>query len=142
MPPPYERKTEVVITQQPTAVVSGSRNGDASDNFFILSIVLSVLCCVCGSWVALCCTIPAIFYAANVSANFDVSETSCGYIYYIYQTSYQTCLCRTTLARNHCYIAPTAYYIAILVVCIMTCLNISCLLLCPHPPPLPQVYGD
>ena len=71
-PPPYvggyqtvpKQQNTVVVTQQPTAVIYTRQYG-SGDHYLLLSIIMSILCFVCGSWWALLCTIPAIFYAIN-----------------------------------------------------------------------------
>ena len=45
------------------------------DYYYTASIVLSFLCFFCGSWWALCCTIPAIFVASSVSGSRDLHVT-------------------------------------------------------------------
>ena len=51
-----------VITVQPSETVY-VQNRNPEDHFLIISVVLSIVCFLFGSWCALCCTIPAICYA-------------------------------------------------------------------------------
>ena len=54
----------MVVRQQPAVTVITSRI--VGDNYFTLSIILTVVCFFFGFYTLLC-TIPAIFFAANVS---------------------------------------------------------------------------
>lgn len=56
----------VVISQPPSYVVHADRYSHG-DHYFMLSIILSIICFCCGSWLSLLCTIPAIVFAAAVS---------------------------------------------------------------------------
>ena len=51
---------------QPAPVIY-TRHYGSGDHFLLLSIILSFVCFFCGTWWALFCTIPAIFYAIHVS---------------------------------------------------------------------------
>eukprot|EP00731_Ephydatia_muelleri_P019850 Em0012g675a len=53
----------VVISQPPSYVVHADRYTHG-DHYFMLSIILSIICFCCGSWLSLLCTIPAIVFAA------------------------------------------------------------------------------
>ena len=55
-----------VITVQPSETVY-VQNRNPEDHYLTLSVVLSIVCFLFGSWCALCCTIPAICYAIEVS---------------------------------------------------------------------------
>ena len=74
-PPPYYGQQQqpvqqqsssnvVVVQQQPTAVYTQTAVHASGDNFLTLSIVLTILCFLCGTWYSLLCTIPAIFLAS------------------------------------------------------------------------------
>ncbi|KAL5486898.1 hypothetical protein EMCRGX_G019437, partial [Ephydatia muelleri] len=58
-----EPSATIVVQSQPAATVSTATRPVAQDRFFILSIVMTILCCICGGWWALILTIPAIFLA-------------------------------------------------------------------------------
>lgn len=69
-PPQYQTtgpssQTTVVLTAPQTTTVVYERRYGSGDHFLLLSIILSIWCCVCFSWWTLCCTIPAIFFAIN-----------------------------------------------------------------------------
>ena len=72
-------QTTVVVTQ-PAPVVYVKRYG-SGDHFLVLSIVLSFISFFCGTWVALFCTIPAIFVALSVSELVKLQLSCChGYM--------------------------------------------------------------
>ena len=60
-----------MIVSQPAPVVATTVVRPAGDYYLTLSIVLTVICLLCGTWYSLFCTIPAIIIAASVS--FDYS---------------------------------------------------------------------
>eukprot|EP00731_Ephydatia_muelleri_P007347 Em0003g1595a len=68
--PPYypqaipQQQTNVVIVQPKSTAPVYTPVGDYG---YTISIVLTVICFLCGSWWSLCCTIPAIFVASSVS---------------------------------------------------------------------------
>ena len=55
-----------LITVQPSETVD-VQNRSPGDHLLIISVVLTIICFFVGSWCALCCTIPAIVFAVNVS---------------------------------------------------------------------------
>ena len=55
-----------VITVQPSETVY-VQNRNPEDHCLILSVVLSIVCCLFCSWCVLWCTVPAIYYAIEVS---------------------------------------------------------------------------
>ena len=52
---------------QPKRTVTTTVNTSVGDYGYTSSMVLSIICFLCGSWWALCCTIPALFAASSVS---------------------------------------------------------------------------
>eukprot|EP00731_Ephydatia_muelleri_P007351 Em0003g1599a len=72
-PPPYypqaipQQQTgcNVVIVQPKSTAPVYTPVGDYG---YTLSIVLTIICFLCGTWWSLCCTIPAIFVACSVSS--------------------------------------------------------------------------
>ena len=56
----------VVVTAQPTGGTYTTTVHPISDNFLILSIVLTVICAIGGCWYSLCCSVPAIIFAVSV----------------------------------------------------------------------------
>ncbi|KAL5503408.1 hypothetical protein EMCRGX_G010352 [Ephydatia muelleri] len=67
-PPPYypqatpQQQTNVVIVQPKSTAPVRTKVGDYG---YILSIVFTIICLFGGSWLSLCCTIPAIFVASS-----------------------------------------------------------------------------
>lgn len=62
--PPYG---VVIKTQPPVSIVKpGMAAHPLNDHFLTLSIVLSVICFMCGTWYSLFCTVPAIIIATSV----------------------------------------------------------------------------
>ena len=60
--------TQNVITiQPPPTIIVYERKYGMGDHFLLLSVLLSFLFFFCGCWLALFCTIPAIFFAISVS---------------------------------------------------------------------------
>lgn len=55
----------VIVTTQPTAAPVVYHSYGTNDHFLILSIVMTFLCFICGTWCALFCTVPAIIFAIN-----------------------------------------------------------------------------
>ena len=62
-----ESSTNVVVVQQQPSTVYTTTVRPVGDNFLTLAVVLTILCCLCGTWYSLLCTIPAIIFAVNVS---------------------------------------------------------------------------
>ena len=56
----------VVINAQPSAATTVVHH-PVGDHYMTLSIVLTVICVMCGGWWSLLCTIPAIILATVVS---------------------------------------------------------------------------
>ncbi|XP_019849299.1 PREDICTED: uncharacterized protein LOC109580494 isoform X2 [Amphimedon queenslandica] len=54
----------VIIATQPGPTVINARIEKSGDYYLTLSIILTVICCCCGIWDSLFCTIPAIFFAS------------------------------------------------------------------------------
>ncbi|KAL5487021.1 hypothetical protein EMCRGX_G019576 [Ephydatia muelleri] len=63
MPDEAQSTTNVVVVQ-PAAVTTTTVVHKVGDHFYTLSIVMTILCCVCGGWWALLCTLPAITLAS------------------------------------------------------------------------------
>eukprot|EP00731_Ephydatia_muelleri_P007360 Em0003g1608a len=67
--PPYypqatpQQQTNVVIVQPKSTAPVRTKVGDYG---YILSIVFTIICLFGGSWLSLCCTIPAIFVASSI----------------------------------------------------------------------------
>ncbi|XP_003385428.1 PREDICTED: uncharacterized protein LOC100639982 [Amphimedon queenslandica] len=70
----------VVVNSQPTpAIVTTIR--PVGDHFLTLSIVLTIVCFICGAWHALLCTIPAIIFStmardAEARGDMDSAQTN------------------------------------------------------------------
>ena len=62
-----QENTGVITVQPSESETVHFQNRNPGDHFLMLSVVMSIVCFLVGSWCALCCTIPAIFYAINVS---------------------------------------------------------------------------
>lgn len=54
-----------MVQQQPTAPTTTVLR-PVGDNYLTLSIVLTILCCVCTGLSSLICTLPAVFFAKQV----------------------------------------------------------------------------
>ena len=61
-----------VITVQPSETVD-VQNKSPGDHLLIISVVMTIVCFLVGSWCALCFTLPAIVFAVNVSRYQTVS---------------------------------------------------------------------
>ncbi len=60
-----------IVNAQPGTTAAGTvYYTPPSDNFLVLSILLTVVCGICGSWIGMCCTVPAIIFAVHVSSTF------------------------------------------------------------------------
>eukprot|EP00731_Ephydatia_muelleri_P018409 Em0011g449a len=59
-----KKSTTNVVVVQPAAVTTTTVVHKVGDHFYTLSIVMTILCCVCGGWWALLCTLPAITLAS------------------------------------------------------------------------------
>ena len=57
----------VVIRAQPPTATTTVVQRPTGDHYMTLSIVLTVICLMCGGWWSLLCTIPAIIFALAVS---------------------------------------------------------------------------
>ena len=55
------------MVNQPTAATTTVVR-PTGDYYLTLSVVLTVICCLCGTWYSLFCTIPAIVMATSVSS--------------------------------------------------------------------------
>ncbi|XP_019850399.1 PREDICTED: uncharacterized protein LOC109581065 [Amphimedon queenslandica] len=53
----------IVVSSQPTPTIATNIRRDVGDHYLALSIVLTVLCFICGPWVALFCTASAIAFS-------------------------------------------------------------------------------
>ena len=60
----------VVVGGQPSAATTTVVHRSTGDHFLTVSVVLTILCVVCGGWGSLLCTIPAIVVASAVSSAF------------------------------------------------------------------------
>ena len=56
----------VVVNAQPTVATTTVVHTSTGDYFLTLSIVMTVLCCICGGWWNLLCTISAVAIASAV----------------------------------------------------------------------------
>ncbi|KAL5499965.1 hypothetical protein EMCRGX_G011442 [Ephydatia muelleri] len=54
----------VVINAQPSAVTSTVVHRPTGDHYMSLSLVMTIICVMCGGWTSLMCTIPAIMLAS------------------------------------------------------------------------------
>ncbi|KAL5487000.1 hypothetical protein EMCRGX_G019552 [Ephydatia muelleri] len=74
-PPQYtagaqqQQSTTNVVVVQPAAVTSTTVIRPTGDHFLTLSIVMAVLCCVCGGWWTLAFTLPAIALASSAKTD-------------------------------------------------------------------------
>ena len=63
-----------VITVQPSETVD-VQNNSPGDHLLIISVVMTIVYSLVGLWCALCCTLPAIAFAVNVSRYQKVSDS-------------------------------------------------------------------
>lgn len=64
----YSQSTNVVVVQsQPTPGIVVHTVQPVGDHFLTLSIILTVLCVLFGTWYGLFCTIPAMIFSIMVS---------------------------------------------------------------------------
>ena len=56
----------VLVNQQPQPIIVTTTNVETGDHFFILSVIMTVMCFLCG-WFALPCSIAAMVFALQVS---------------------------------------------------------------------------
>ncbi|KAL5499995.1 hypothetical protein EMCRGX_G011479 [Ephydatia muelleri] len=56
----------VVVGGQPSAATTTVVHRSTGDHFLTVSVVLTILCVVCGGWGSLLCTIPAIVVASAI----------------------------------------------------------------------------
>ena len=64
--------TTVVVTAPQTTTVVYTRRYGSNDHYLLLSIIISIWCCLCFSFWTLLCTLPAIYYALRVSYTYTV----------------------------------------------------------------------
>ena len=57
----------MVVNQPTIPAVTTTVVRSTGDYYLTLSIVLTFICCFCGTWYSLFCTIPAIIMATSVS---------------------------------------------------------------------------
>eukprot|EP00731_Ephydatia_muelleri_P011908 Em0006g802a len=74
----------VVISAQPSAVTSTVVHRPTGDHYMTLSLVMTIICVMCGGWTSLICTIPAIMLASlakndDAAGNVAAAKTK-GYI--------------------------------------------------------------
>ena len=64
LPQQQQSSTNVVLVQQqPTAVYTRTVRA-SGDNFLTLSVFMTMICFLCGTWYSLLCTVPAIIFAS------------------------------------------------------------------------------
>ncbi|KAL5487004.1 hypothetical protein EMCRGX_G019556 [Ephydatia muelleri] len=70
-PPQYTAgaQQQFAVVAQPAAVTSTTVIRPIGDHFLTLSIVMAVLCCVCGGWWTLAFTLPAIALASSAKTD-------------------------------------------------------------------------
>ena len=84
----------VVVTQQPTPVITQSVHvTSGSDYYMTLSIILTVLCILSCSYFWLVLTIPAIFYASQVSQTARLTESIMCCVVCVFHTNYSLMVC-------------------------------------------------
>eukprot|EP00731_Ephydatia_muelleri_P011909 Em0006g803a len=54
----------VVINAQPSAATTTVVHRPTGDHYMTLSVVMTIICVMCGGWISLMCTIPAIILAS------------------------------------------------------------------------------
>ncbi|XP_019850385.1 PREDICTED: uncharacterized protein LOC109581061 [Amphimedon queenslandica] len=63
-PQKQKNNSAVVVSSQPTpTIVTSATHHDVGDHYLTLSVTVTVLCFITGSWSALLCTIPAIIFS-------------------------------------------------------------------------------
>ncbi|KAL5499959.1 hypothetical protein EMCRGX_G011435, partial [Ephydatia muelleri] len=61
---PQQNTNVVVISAQPSAATTTVVHRPTGDHYMSLSLVMTIICVMCGGWVSLMCTIPAIMLAS------------------------------------------------------------------------------
>eukprot|EP00731_Ephydatia_muelleri_P011912 Em0006g806a len=74
----------VVIDAQPSAATTTVVHRPTGDHYMTLSVVMTIICVMCGGWTSLMCTIPAIMFASlakndDAAGNAAAAKTK-GYI--------------------------------------------------------------
>lgn len=71
---PLQSTTNVAVVQ-PAAVTTTAVTRCVGDHYYNLSILMAILCCVCGGWWTLLCTLPAIAMASAVSVAIPITKS-------------------------------------------------------------------
>ncbi|XP_019852019.1 PREDICTED: uncharacterized protein LOC109581946 [Amphimedon queenslandica] len=110
----YYQSVIIAQKQVPTITYERAPTRASGDHFFALSVLLTVIFILCGTWVGLICTIPAIYFAANAQDAERLGDDEA-----------VSCNRNTALCLNCCAIMTYVAAAIVVVILIVSTLNSS-----------------